>query len=137
MADNTNAERERPERKVQIREEQLRPETERVQAGEVEISKEIVSERQTKDVPLTRDEVEVDYRPVDRAPADRPIGAGETIRVPVNKEEITGVKKETVVTGEVEVRTHQEHETEQVSDTVRREKPRIEKEGDLRVQRKP
>jgi uncharacterized protein (TIGR02271 family) len=124
------------ERKVQIREEQLRPETERVKAGDVEIRKEVVSEVQTQDVPLTREEVEVDYRPVDRRPADQPIGESETIRVPVHKEEITGVKKETVVTGEIDVRKRQERETEQVSDTVRREEPHVEKEGELRVRGK-
>lgn len=121
------------ERKVQIREEQLRPEIERVKAGDVEIRKDVVSERQTKDVPLTREEVQVDYHPIDRRPADQPIGESETIRVPVHKEEITGVKKETVVTGEIDVRKRREQETEQVSDTVRREEPHIEKEGDLRV----
>ena len=51
-------------------------------------------------------------------------------------EEITGVKKETVVTGEIDVRKRQERETEQVADTVRREKPHIDKEGDLRVRGK-
>jgi len=120
-------------RKVQIREEQLHPETERVTAGDVEIRKDVVSERQTKDVPLTHEEVEVNYHPVDRRPADRPIGESETIQVPVHKEEITGVKKETVVTGEIDIRKRQERETEQISDTVRREEPHIAKEGDLRV----
>ncbi len=121
------------ERKVQLREEQLRPETERVKAGEVEIRKAVVSEQRTVDVPLSRDEVAVDYRPMKPVPADQPIGEGETISVPVYKEELAGVKKETVVTGEVAVHTRQVRGTEQVSDTVRREEARIEKEGDLRV----
>ena len=123
-------------RKVEIREEQLRPETERVKAGEVEVRKDVVTERTTVDVPLTREEVEVDYHPVDRAPADRPIGESETIRVPVHKEEVTGVAKETVVTGEIDVRKRQEREAEEVSGTVRREEPHIEKEGNLRVRGK-
>jgi len=120
------------ERKVEIREEQLRPETQRVKAGDVEISKEVVSERQTKDVPLTREEVEVDYHPVNRAPSDRPVGEDETVHVPVHNEEITDVRKETVVTGEIDVRKRQQH-VGQVSDTVRREKPHVEKEGNLTV----
>ena len=124
------------ERKVQLREEQLRPETERVKAGEVEIRKEVVSEQETLEVPLARDEVAVDYRPITPAPADQPIGEGETVRIPVHKEELTGVKKETVVTGEVTARPRQVQDTEQVSETVRREKPRIKEEGDLRVEGK-
>ena len=124
------------ERKVQLREEQLRPETERVKAGEVEIRKEVVSEERTIDVPLSRDEVAVDYRPVKPVPADQPIGEGETLSVPVHKEELAGVKKETVVTGEVTARTREVQDTKQVSETVRREVPKIEKEGNLRVEGK-
>src|SRR5687768_9896223 len=48
VADNRAAKQEGPEQKIELKEEQLRPETERVKAGEVEIKKRIVSERQTK-----------------------------------------------------------------------------------------
>ena len=70
------------------------------------------------------------------ARSDRPIGESETLHVPVQEEAITGVKKETVVTGEINVRKHSEQRTKQVSDTVQREEPHIEKEGNLRVRGK-
>ena len=135
MSGSEDAKVDKAERKVQLREEPLRPETERVRAGEVEIRTAVVGERRTIHVPLARDEVEVDFRPVKPAPADQPIGEEETIGVPVHKEALTGVK-ETVVTGELVVTTRQAQDTKQVSDTVRREEPKIEKEGDLRVERK-
>ena len=81
-----------------------------------------------------REEVEVERRPTERRPADRPIGegAGETIRVPVREEQVS-VEKQPVVTEEVEVSKRPVQETERVSETVRREEARIEGEGDADV----
>jgi uncharacterized protein (TIGR02271 family) len=118
---------------VELREEKLRPRTEPVRSGQVEIRKEVVVEEQTVEVPITREEVSIEHRPVEPRPADRPIDEGETIRVPVHGEQITDVKKQPVVTGEITVRKRPAEHTEQVSDTVRREEARIEPEGDVHV----
>jgi uncharacterized protein (TIGR02271 family) len=48
--------------------------------------------------------------------------------------EQANVTKQTVATGEVAVGKRQVQETKQVSDTVRREEARIEREGDVNVQ---
>ena len=92
-----------------------------------------MTERQTKEVPLSYEEVEVDFRPVDRRPTDQPVGADESVSVPVHKEQVAEVDKRTVVTGEIDVRTREAEATKRVSGAVRREEPRVEREGDLRV----
>ena len=120
--------------RVQLREEELRARKETVQTGEARIGKEVVSEEQTIEVPRTREEVEVERRPVDRRPSDRPIGEGadETIEVPVREERVS-VEKQPVVTEELSVHTRPVQETERVSGTVRREEARVEGEGDVDV----
>jgi uncharacterized protein (TIGR02271 family) len=120
------------ERTMRFREEELRAQKEPVQTGEARIGKEVVSEEKTMEVPRTREEVYVERRPVDRRPADKPIGEGEgqTIEVPVREERVTA-EKEPVVYEEVDVGKRGVQETERVSGTVRREEPRIDKEGDV------
>jgi uncharacterized protein (TIGR02271 family) len=83
------------------------------------------------EVPVTREEVFIDRHPVDRPTADRPIDdTGKTIEVPVRQEQVE-VSKQPVVYEEVGVGKREVNEQRQVSDTVRREEPRIETEGDL------
>ena len=65
--------------------------------------------------------------------SDRPIGEGETIRVPVREEEVT-VEKRPVVTEEISIGKRPVQETEQVSGTVRREEARIEREGNVDIE---
>jgi uncharacterized protein (TIGR02271 family) len=120
------------ERTLELREEELRARKEMVEAGEVGLHKEVVSEQKTMDVPVTREEAYVERRPVDRQPADRPIGEGETIKVPLREERVE-VEKRPVVYEEVEVGKRPVQETRQVSDTVRREEVRLDREGDATV----
>lgn len=119
-------------RTIQLKEEQLRPVKEQVKAGEVGVRKEVVSEQQTVDVPLRREEVYIERRDVTDRPADKPIGEGETIRVPVT-EERARLEKDTVVTGEVQVGKRAVEETQRLSGTVRHEEVRVEREGDVKV----
>jgi len=121
------------ERKLRLREEQLRAQKQPVQAGEVRLGKEVVSEEQTLNVPTTREEVYVERRPGSGQVDDTPIGEGETIDVPVRKEQVN-VEKQTVERGEVALGKRQVQETQQVSDTVRREEAHLEREGDVNVQ---
>ena len=117
-------------RSVQLREEELRARKETVEAGEVGLRKEVVSEQQTIDVPVTREEVTIERKPGDRRPDDRPIGEGETLRVPVREERVE-VEKTPVVTEEVSIGKRPVTETERVSGTVRKEEARVEEEGDV------
>ncbi len=121
------------ERVIRLREEQLRVSKQPVQAGEVDLRKEVVSQQQTVNVPVTHEEVYIEQRPVTDATADNtPIGTDESIRVPVTDERVN-VSKDTVVTGEVSIGKRAVQETQQVTDTVRREELRGAETGDVRV----
>ena len=119
-------------RKVELTEEELRARKERERTGEVEIRKEMVTEEKTLDVPVTREEVVVERRPVERRPASGTVGAGETIEVPVHEERVE-VEKQPVVYEEIDVGKRQVQDTERVSGTVRREEARVDTEGDVEV----
>ncbi len=121
--------------KVQLREEELRANKERVQAGEVGIRKDVVSEEKTLNVPVNREEVYIERHPVSgEVPADTPIGdQGETYRVPVSEERVN-VEKQPVVREEIGIGKRTVQDTEQVTDTVRREEAHVESRGDVNVQ---
>jgi uncharacterized protein (TIGR02271 family) len=123
---------------LQLREEQLQARKTPVETGRVQLGKEVVEEEKTMEVPVSREEVFVERRPVDRRPADQPIGAGEsqTIDVPVREERLE-VEKQPVVYEEVGVGKRATQETQTVSDTVRREELRMDKDGDIDVQHEP
>lgn len=115
---------------IKLRAEQLQPSTRWAQAGEVGIRKDVVSEQQTIDVPVTHEEVYIERRPGSGQVSDTPIGEGETIRVPVSAEQVD-VTKQTVQTGEVVVGKRPVTENQQFTDTVRREEVQVNREGDV------
>ena len=115
---------------VELREEELRVEKDRVQAGEVRLRKEVVTEERTVEVPVTREEVVIERRPAAQGrQAAGAIDAGEEIRIPLMEEEVR-VEKTPVVREEVTLKKRQVQDTEQVSETVRREEARIEQTGE-------
>jgi len=121
------------EQAVQLREEELRVRKQPVQTGQVTVGKDVVEEKRTMDVPVTREEVTVERRPVERRPSDQPIDeTSRTVKVPVSEERVE-VEKRPVVYEEVGVNKRQVTETRSVSDTVRREEARIQREGDVNV----
>lgn len=124
------------ERRLELRGELLRAVKQRVQTGEIRLRKEVVTENQTINVPVTREDVIVERVPATEAGrrpgSTRPIGEGEEIRIPVSEERVS-VTKEPVVTGEVRVQKRAVQDTQQVSDTVRHEEVRVENEGNARV----
>ena len=119
---------------LRLREEELQAHTTPVQTGQVTLGKEVVTEERTLDVPVKREEVVVERHPVERRPVDQAIGdtLGRTIDVPVHQDEVT-VDKQPVVYEEVGVGTRNVTETEHVSDTVRREEARIDREGETHL----
>lgn len=120
-------------RAIPLREEQLQASKERVQAGEVRLHKDVIEEQSNIDVPVTHEEVYVERRAVDPRTSDAPVGQDEAIRVPVSQEQVN-VTKNTVTTGEVEVGKRAVTENQRVSDTVRHEEARLDRDGDARVQ---
>lgn len=116
-----------------LREEQLRARTVAEEAGEVAIRKEVVSQEQTVDVPVRREEVIIERRPVSGDVPAGAIGSGrEEVRVPV-MEEHAELEKRTVAREEVGLGKEVVQDTERVSGTVRREEARVETSGDVRA----
>jgi uncharacterized protein (TIGR02271 family) len=131
------SQRDRPleagETHIPLREEQLNVEKQRVQKGEVRIHKEVVTEQQRIDVPVSHEEVVIEHLPASEArAADTPIGQSETIRIPVSEDQVN-VTKQTVETGEIDVTKRNVQGEQRVTGSVRREEPRIEKSGDIDI----
>ena len=120
------------EQRVRRREEQLRAQKQPVETGEARLRKDVVSEQQSMDVPVTHEEVYVERRPGSGQPTDQPIGEGETYRVPVRDEQVS-VEKQAVEREEVGMGKRPVQDTRQVSDTVRREEAHVERTGDANV----
>lgn len=120
------------DRKLRLREEQLDVSKNKVQTGEVNVHKEIIEEQKTINVPVTHEEIVIERRAVNNDTTAEPVGADETIRIPVSEEQVE-VHKNTVVTGEVGIHKREVQGTEQVQDTVRREEARVGKSGEVKV----
>ena len=118
---------------IRLREEKLRVNKEQVQTGEVEIGKRVVEEQRSMNVPVAREEVVIDRRPVNQPAPGAVIGDdARTIEVPVTAERVD-VQKRTVVTEEIGVQKRMRQDTVPVNETVRREEAVINTEGDVRV----
>jgi uncharacterized protein (TIGR02271 family) len=114
--------------RLKIREERLRVGKQAVQTGEASLHKEVVVEQQTIDVPVTHEEVFIERRPGSGQVSNIPVGQNETVNVPVRREQVN-VSKSTVETGEVAIGKQTVQEQKHISDTVRREEVRLDKEG--------
>jgi uncharacterized protein (TIGR02271 family) len=129
LADLTEAQR------LALREEHLRIVKEQVPAGEVRVRKEVITEQQRIDVPVTREEVVIERHPVTgeaaRAGDVSDLREGEEIRVPLTEEQVR-VEKEQVVKEELTVGKRKVQETEHVQDAVRREEARVDTTGTVR-----
>ncbi len=133
MEDRTAGRATGDQQTMRLREEELRARKEREQVGEVGAHKEVVSEEKSMDVPVTHEEVYIERHPVDR-PADKPVGADEDkdIRMRVHEEKVHP-EKETFVREEVELGKRRVEDTQRVSDTVRREELKVDKQGDFDI----
>ncbi|MDR4945054.1 YsnF/AvaK domain-containing protein [Neobacillus cucumis] len=122
------------QRTLKLREEQLDVNKHRVQTGAVEVEKDVVEEQETVNVPVKREEVYVERRAVDETDADTttPIGDDETIRVPIVEERIE-VNKKPVVTEELVINKKQVTENQKVTENVKREEAKVNKEGDASI----
>jgi uncharacterized protein (TIGR02271 family) len=118
---------------LSLREEQLNVSKEKLQTGEVRLRKEIVTEQKTITVPVSHEEVVIEQYPVTNGQIDiTPLNEDEVVRIPITEEQIS-VTKTPVVISEVKLGKHVVQETQQVSDTLKREEVRVEQQGDVRV----
>jgi uncharacterized protein (TIGR02271 family) len=112
---------------LERREERLVVDKDVQQAGSVSVGKHVVEERQSVDVPVTREEVTIDRRAVDR-PATGEAFTEDSIDVPVYEERVeTG--KEARVVEELEVGKTTYTDTAHVEETVRREEFDIDEDA--------
>ena len=132
---NESAEGSEHDAVLTVKEERIRADKVRKQTGEVAVGKRVVEQEADMEVPVTREEVEVTRRRVDRpADANETFTEDEsTIRVPVTAEEVN-VTKEPRVVEEVVVSKRPVTETQRVSETVRREEVILDETGDARLQ---
>ena len=111
---------------IDVHEEELVAGKHDVERGEVRISKDVVEEQQTLEVPVTEEEVEVTRRRVDRdVNADDHAFEEGTIEVPLRGEEVD-VEKRARVVEEIDVDKTAVTHNERVTDTVRREEVNVD-----------
>lgn len=119
--------------RIQLKEEEMVAQKRMVETGRVGLEKEVVTEHRSMEVPVTREEVVVERRPVDRRPADGPIGQeGRTHEVTVREEQVD-VQTRPVVYEEVSVGKRTTQETERVEGTVRKEVLDVDTSGNVDV----
>ncbi len=118
---------------VPVVEEELKAGVREKEGGMARVTKNVVEEQKSIDVPVQHEEVFVSERAVNRAatPEDMKM-MDRDIEVPLKQQEVV-TSKEAVVTGEVNIRKDVKRDTERVTDTVRREEVHVEDAGNKRV----
>lgn len=119
---------------VVAHEERLNVGTEQREAGKVRLRKYVVTETQSVEVPVQREELHVEREPInERVSGDHVIGEdatdGETITL---HEEVPVVSKETVATERVSVGKETVQDTETVQAEVAKEQVEVEGDDTLR-----
>lgn len=123
-------EAERGVRRIPLRAEELEVHKHREQVGEVVISKHVVEEKRTIEVPVTHEEVTVERRDIPDQPTEQaPSEEGEVYRVPIYEERVD-VEKHPVVDEELLVSKEEVTRQERETGTVRREVPEVETTGE-------
>ena len=121
---------------MRLREERLSVDKEEVERGEVTLHKDVVEEEQSFDVPVSREEVYVERRPVNEYETDNEFKMQQddaTIRVPITEERLE-VTKKPYVSEEIVVGKRKVEDVETVNETVKREEAHFERSGEVDVQ---
>ncbi len=117
---------------IQVHEEELQAQKVARKADDVTITKDVVEETKSIEVPVTREEVRIERRAAsDSSSGDVSADAfsGDTITIPVMEEEVQ-VSKVARAVEEIEISKVQTQDTESVSDTVRKERVDIDDGSD-------
>jgi len=117
---------------IQVKEERLHAEKRPVETGEVTVRKVVHTNTKHIDVPVEREEVVIERKPVHGRAATAEVGTDEEVRIPI-KEDKVSVSKDAVVTEEVKVGKRVVKDTEHVSGQVRKEEVKIEQKGNADV----
>ena len=117
--------------RLQLFGEVLRVHKERISRGEVRVRKDVVTENQTIEVPVTREELVLERVAVSpNTPASSAnIGRSQEIRVPLSEDSVR-VEKQPVVREEVIVGKREVSDVARVGDEVRHEELRVDSDVD-------
>jgi uncharacterized protein (TIGR02271 family) len=117
--------------RVQLFGEVLRVHKERIQRGEVRVRKDVITENQTIEVPVMREELVLERVAVSgNMPASSAnIGGNQEIRIPLSEEKVR-LEKQPVVREEVNVGKREVAGVETVNADVRREELRVDPDAD-------
>lgn len=113
------------EESVQLHEERLNVDKENVETGEASVDKHVVEEEQEFDVPVEREEVTIERRPVnEKVDEDFNANDDDSVHIPLHDERVK-VEKENVVSEEIVIKKNKVQDTEHVSEKVRHEEADI------------
>jgi uncharacterized protein (TIGR02271 family) len=131
------------EQVVPVREERLQAVRRQMISGEVRIRRRIILEEKTITVQVAREEITVeniaypDEEQLSELPSDGNskiihLNPGDTIRIPVREEQVF-VEKRPIIKEEVVLTKQVVQDMQHFTDTVRKEVPRLEQDGDIHV----
>ena len=117
--------------RVQLFGEVLRVHKDRINRGEVRVHKDVITENQSIEVPVTREEFVLERVPVSGGtPASSSdIGRNQEIRVPLSEERVS-FEKQAIVLEEVVVGKRDVSDVTTVNDNVRHEELRVDEVGE-------
>lgn len=120
---------------IQLLGEMLRVYKDRVHRGSVTLKKNVVTEHQQVEVPVTREEVVIERHPVNAQQARTgSFEPGKEVTVNLEEDRVR-VEKQPVVREEVNVGKRQVQQTQRVGGDVKHEELKIDRQGDVNVDR--
>src|SRR4051812_18088504 len=117
---------------LQLHKEELDITKNNVDAGEVVLSKDVVEEQKTVEVPVMHEEVVIKRTPMNNERTDSSAISQETITIPVSQEQVE-VNKYAVTTEEISASKRQVEETQQVQETLKREEAHVDTTGSVNI----
>ncbi len=120
------------EARLTLSEEELAVGKRQVEAGEVGLRKTVETEHVAQSVPVTRDEVTIERRPITDAHLGDARISEEEIRVPVSREEVVAEKR-VVPKEELVVRKHTVQGEQYVEADLRHERVEVDRSGPVEM----
>jgi uncharacterized protein (TIGR02271 family) len=117
---------------LQLHKEELDISKNNVDAGEVVLSKEVVEEQKTVDVPVMHEEVVIKRTPLNNERVDGGSISEEDIHIPVSQEQVD-VNKYIVTTEEISASKRQVEETQHVQETLKHEEAHVNTTGTVDI----
>jgi uncharacterized protein (TIGR02271 family) len=104
----------------------------RQSTGEVGVQKRVETEHVRETVPVMREEVTVERRPIAAGSNTEARIEGDEVRIPISQEELT-VEKHAVAKEELVVKKNQVQEEQVIEGDLRKERAEITREGDVNI----